>query len=135
MTPCCPVVRKQAAQANGALQRRFGDHLCDTCIGLLNEVGAERWSTVCLDVPSGSAARSTVANRVPSTDRQCMALGHVGGTNLVEEALAVVDDVPEGVVVVPAQLRGAAQQLHHRRHHKILQRRSPAAAGMLAIGK
>lgn len=35
------------------------------------------------------------------------------GSDLVQKALGILHDVPKGVVIVPAEFRGAAQQLHH----------------------
>ncbi len=46
---------------------------------------------------------------------------------LLQQALGVLHDAAEVVVVEPAQLGRAAQQLHQRRHHERLQAR-PAAA-------
>lgn len=34
-------------------------------------------------------------------------------SDLIQESLGILHDIPKGVIVVPAQLGGAAQQLHH----------------------
>jgi hypothetical protein len=50
------------------------------------------------------------------------------GTHLLKELLRIIDDVPEGVIVKPTQLRCAAQQLHQAGDDKGLER-WPSAAG------
>ena len=51
----------------------------------------------------------------------------VAHADLLEKLLRIIDNVAEGVVVEPAQLRGAAQQLHQAGDDEGLQGWAPAA--------